>query len=292
MTLGWTAPTDTGGCALLTYELYINDGLGGSSFQGIDSLALLNRPYLTQHTVTNEAGADASTSGAPLVTGRTYRFKLRALNEVGSVESTNYAEIVVASTPLAPPTPPSQDFSLTDKDRTRVSYASMGSDSLNGGSAILGYDLWRDDGRGGDLETVYGSGVASQSILALQFTDFNVVKGTTYRYMYRARNINGWGDFSGVAYLRAASVPERPPAPSLLLVDDDQIALQLYTSTDTGGAPIEAYELWVDQGALNSAFTKVSSYSGSISTLTHTLGRVADSLTAGRLYSLQFRSRN
>jgi hypothetical protein len=32
VTVGWTSPSDTGGCNLLGYELQINDGLGGDTF--------------------------------------------------------------------------------------------------------------------------------------------------------------------------------------------------------------------------------------------------------------------
>jgi hypothetical protein len=36
ITLGWKPPSDLGGCALLRYALYINDGLGGTAFQEAD----------------------------------------------------------------------------------------------------------------------------------------------------------------------------------------------------------------------------------------------------------------
>jgi hypothetical protein len=243
ITLSWKTVTDNGGCPLLYYKLYMNDGLGGSTFLEIDWPALENKPYLTQHTVTKESTADSSTGGATLTTGRAYRLKLSAHNEVGEVPSTNYVEIVAASAPDAPATPPSQNFASTDIDRIRVEYSSLDTLATNGGSSILGYDLWRDDGAGGDLATIYGERASTQSILALHYTDFSVVKGTTYRYKYRARNINGWGDFSSEAYLFAAGVPSTPRAPSVLAVSDDEISLQLYTPADTGGNEVTAYEL-------------------------------------------------
>jgi hypothetical protein len=162
----------------------------------------------------------------------------------------------------------------------------------NGGSAILGYDLWRDDGHGGDMVTIYGAKAATVDIRILHYTDYLVSKGTTYRYKYRARNINGWGDFSGVSYLLAASVPAQPSAPTMSAVDDNTMALELYTSVDTGGANIDTYELWKDAGELNTDFTKVSTYSGSASSLDHTLEKAADGLTPGKLYGFKFRSKN
>ena len=255
VTIGWLPPSDMGGCNLLTYELQINDGLGGTSFLGIDSVALSGRPYLTQHTVTAEATADPATAGGPLVSGGTYKVKLLAYNEVGHTESTNYLDVVVASVPEPPPSAPSQNFAFTDEGKIRVEFGTLESATYNGGSQILGYDLWRDDGAGGDLGSLYGSAAAFQSNLALTFTDFDVMKGTTYRYMYRARNINGWGDFSEVGYLFAASVPARPQAPSLVSVDDGEISLQLFTSEDTGGNDLTAYELWMDAGDINTAYS-------------------------------------
>jgi hypothetical protein len=48
----------------------------------------------------------------------------------------------------------------------------------------------------------------------------------------------------------------------------------------------------VDEGAVNTEFSLVSSYSGSIATLTHVLTPAGDSLTLGLIYSLKFRSLN
>lgn len=108
-----------------------------------------------------------------MVLGRTYRFKLVASNEVGNVESANFAEIVAASVPLAPASPPTQDFAYTDADRIRVVLVNL-TPGRDGGSAILGYDLWRDDGAGGDLVSLFGPLAESTSILALNYSDFSV----------------------------------------------------------------------------------------------------------------------
>lgn len=55
-------------------------------------------------------------------------------------------------------------------------------------------------------------------MLALSYLDLSVEKGEIYRYKYRARNINGWGDFSDSGYLFAANVPDKPPKPTLISV--------------------------------------------------------------------------
>jgi hypothetical protein len=85
----------------------------------------------------------------------------------------------------------------------------------------LGYDLWRDDGASGSFTDLYYTTI----VLATSYIDTNVEKGVTYRYKYRARNINGWGDFSDVGYLFAADVPSQPSAPTLVSVDSTTILL-------------------------------------------------------------------
>jgi hypothetical protein len=73
----------------------------------------------------------------------------------------------------------------------------------NGGSEILGYDLWRDDGDEGDFIGL----LFTNTIMALSLTDRTPETSLVYRYKYRARNINGWGEFSDVGYLYAADLP-------------------------------------------------------------------------------------
>ena len=95
----------------------------------------------------------------------------------------------------------------------------------NGGSDILGYDLWRDDGNNGDFNRIY----TVDNVLANTYIDYNVQKGKTYRYKYRARNINGWGEFSASGYLFAADTPSKPESPTLFKVSDTIISVDLYS---------------------------------------------------------------
>lgn len=79
----------------------------------------------------------------------------------------------------------------------------------NGGSQVLGYDLWRDDGNSGDYQRLF----FSDTIVATTFTDSRVFPSLVYRYVVRARNINGWGLFSEPGYLYAADVPSVSQTP-------------------------------------------------------------------------------
>mmetsp|Transcript_30242 Transcript_30242/g.29560 ORF Transcript_30242/g.29560 Transcript_30242/m.29560 type:complete len:364 (+) Transcript_30242:1022-2113(+) len=105
ITLGWTSPADDGGCPIITYELYMNDGLGGATTTQVDPVSIDNKPYLTQFQVT---------TGLSLV-GNPYNFNIRAYNELDYVESEDVS-IVLAATPDTPLTAPTQDYSETTSD--------------------------------------------------------------------------------------------------------------------------------------------------------------------------------
>ena len=81
--------------------------------------------------------------------------------------------------------------------------------------------MQRDDGESGNFESVF----ASESNLATSYLDYFVEPGKNYRYRYRARNINGWGDHSPVGYVFAASKPEKPSAPSIIKITVSLISL-------------------------------------------------------------------
>ena len=134
----------------------------------------------------------------------------------------------------------------------------------------------------------------SDYILALSFMDTDVQPALMYRYKYRARNVNGWGEFSEVGLLFAANVPEAPAAPTLIAVDSTTITLQMYDPVDTGGSNVIAYQLFMDQGEANTEFSEVTSYSNlggsTASLLTHTLSVAADNLVTGKIYTFKFRA--
>lgn len=157
---------------------------------------------------------------------------------------------------------------------------------MNGGAEINGYDLWRDDGESGDFTRLF----EIDTVIASSFTDITVGKSTTYRYMFRARNSNGWGEFSDPGYLFASSLPQKPDPIERLAFSRTSFQIQIFAPRETGGDDIIEYELFIDQGAENSAFTEVASYDGH--SLTFTLDASSESLTEGLTYGLIYRARN
>ena len=92
---------------------------------------------------------------------------------------------------------------------------------------------------------------------------FDVVKGRIYRVRYRVRNDIGWSsDYSPIGYVKAADVPARPPAPIFISGSATKVDIALQPTSDNGGAELEGYEVWADDGALGETFTKLESYDG------------------------------
>lgn len=136
----------------------------------------------------------------------------------------------------------------------------------------------------------------ADNIIGLSYLDFDVQTAKLYRYKYRARNENGWGEFSDAGFLFASSTPSKPEAPTLSLVDSTQIRLQFYAPSLTGGSQITSYELFMDAGQINSVFSEVISYTNAggfnASQLEHTLTVAQNGLITGQVYSFKFRATN
>lgn len=66
-----------------------------------------------------------------------------------------------------------------------------------------------DDGLGtNNFTDMYG--VVSDTLLT-SYTAYNLVKGRTYAFRYRAENIYGWGaGWSPITYILAADPPSQP----------------------------------------------------------------------------------
>ncbi|WP_210131933.1 hypothetical protein [Staphylococcus sp. GDK8D30P] len=75
-----------------------------------------------------------------------------------------------------------------------------------------------------------------------------------YRFRYRSQNINGWSEFSPITYIRASTVPIRPPAPLFSTATASSITLNLFPSTYSRGSLINSYELWRNLGGSSTTF--------------------------------------
>ena len=146
---------------------------------------------------------------------------------------------------------------------------------------------------GGDFFALYFFALyENDSVLATNYVDFNVTNGFSYRYIWRARNVNGWSGFSPAAYLIAASVPPQPQMPLLLSIDDSTliVTINLPSPQYNGGSDIIDHQLYIDQGDINTSFVLVSNIAGSSGTTTLPIS--GQTLTKGKIYSVRWTIRS
>ena len=94
-----------------------------------------------------------------------------------------------------------------------------------------------------------------------------------------------------MGYLRAADVPQAPPAPIFISGSATEIVLSLLPTEDRGGSEIMGYEVWIDDGELGETFTKIESYDGLTQSFNIDLVEETD-LVQGRVYRIRYLAKN
>lgn len=76
---------------------------------------------------------------------------------------------------------------------------------------------------------------------------------------YRAQHFNGWGPLSDIAYIVAAGIPLKPPAPVYVSTTSTHATVLLLQTPDDAGADISSYDLYIDEIQIVPSFELVSS---------------------------------
>lgn len=122
--------------------------------------------------------------------------------------------IILASAPDQPSNAPVRN-ALTSETQITVDFEAVAQDN---GAEITSYNVEIDDGQGGDFVELQGYTFASMDLTATLGT--GIVKGNIYRIKYRALNEVGYGLYSEIAYILAASKPEEPSVIGVLIEGD------------------------------------------------------------------------
>jgi len=269
ISLSWNSPIDDGGCPITGFEVYVDNGSTGIPTTKVLSVAD-NDPSINSATVTF---IDPDPNGPGTIVGALYTFSVRSINQAGYIESQT-TKIALASLPSKPITAPQSDTTVTNTQKLKVLIAVF-DNTLSGGSPITRYEVQIDDGNNGKFTSIF---TLSPSLTFVS----GISRGEKYRVRYRAENANGWGEFSDTSLLKAATVPNKPPAPIYdpNASDSTKIYLGFVPPSDNGGAEISQYRLYMD--AVASTSNPVLIHNGT--NLFYEVGAVLHSLTLGTTY--------
>ena len=253
ITVQWRKPTVNGGGDVSGYELYIDEG--GNSMLAYDGTG---RPDVTEYTVrTNNIGQHSQI----LETGRQYSFKVRAINNCDTVDSSKscfgefsrgQAFAVREPRPPFPPPMPTRGASTRVISPTEATVAVFWSPPVdNGGSPITGYILYMRD----------KDGTTTNHPVGVETTFFEVDylnPGELYSFHVVAVNALGKSGNSPVLSTLAAMHPglsfsghpeisSLEYRPTIKDVQQDRVAVKWspLPSEITGGTPLTGYKLYM-----------------------------------------------
>ena len=276
----WALPTNNGGCTITGYAVFIADETTGV-FEEANSdydINVRDLPSLNELLITRIAAGSE---------GKRFRIYVKVFNAVGEASSP-IASTILATVPDAPPVPVLVSSASDDK-RITIDISGFPTSS-NGGSEVVSFEIQWAQGKAGSFVSLVGSSTPFTASTFTQSTD--VVKGTTYRFRYRAKNVHGFGAFSPELEVIAATVPQAPSRPELISVTSSLIKLKFKATEDNGGLPVSDYELWIDGGSTSSAFTKFTSYVYATHGFSYDVDVSTASLTVGQFYRFRYLARN
>ena len=220
--LTWTAPASDGGSMITGYEYEQDDSGIWNSTQSTD----------LRHTVTG------------LVNGQSYRFRVRALNDVGEGAESAASASVAPATQADVPTGLS---ALAGDEYVDLDWTAPESD---GGAPITHYEYQQDFG----AWTSTGSADTNYRVP-------NLTNGQTYTFRVRARNrLPDASAESNVASVTPTAEPMPPDAPSDLVARPGHESVRL--SWNQTGAIVTDYEYeldgsgdWIATGSTDKSYT-------------------------------------
>lgn len=134
ITIQWTEPFSSGGCAITSYSILRDGGPLDSTFVPIHVAEVQNKPSLRNLLVTDLPQN---------VLGEIVKFKVKVTNKGGyTATSCEYLAVVIADIPSTPSQGPTSVKSFTNDHRIKIIYT----EPYSGGSTLLNYEVVMDDG--------------------------------------------------------------------------------------------------------------------------------------------------
>ena len=222
----WTPPPDARGGAFDKYVIY----------RKLANEAETEWTAIATYNVDVNTHLDTTVSGDEDV-----QYRIQARDSIrGSTSNVvgNYSPrstFILASAPSAPNTP-------TIKATTRSSITVSWTPSIDGGSIITGYKLYRYNKAVGSNELAYDG--SSNSVIT-SFVDSNLAAGITFGYRVVAINRVGTSSLSEEGAGMTGEIPGKPTALTYASSTDTSITLSFEPVPDNGGLPVTKYYLYV-----------------------------------------------
>jgi titin len=252
--LTWDPPADNGGVPLTAYFLYKGEAPGKEGPVGGIGLVTSYVDLL----VTN---------------GKTYYYKVSALNTLGESPQSNEA----SATPRPAATPPGPPRGLGASAGDGVVTLGWSAPASNGGSAITNYRVYQ-------RKAPAAFALLATVGVVYAYTDNSVTNGVTYNYVVRAVNGIGEGGPSNEVSVTPTG-PRLPDAAQNLQAKSGKASIGLTWSPpgSNGGSPIAGYTVY---RGLTSGDRSVSLHLGVVTAYTDT------GLTYGQTYYYVVRAVN
>jgi uncharacterized repeat protein (TIGR02543 family) len=199
VTLNWDIPEDNGGAPITHYQVSNNDGV-------------------TWQT----AASSTSYTFTGLTNGTEYTFKVRAVNSEGPG-----AEASITATPAVAPTAPQDLTATAGYGQVVLSWAAPESD---GGSAIIRYEVFIDDGANWE-----------DTELNTSYTFTGLTNGTEYTFKVRAINNVGPG--------AEASITATPKAEVIWIGEGGDNLWHNADNWDSGQVPVDGDKVIIPNSA-------------------------------------------
>ncbi len=222
--LSWSPPQNNGGAPITGYKIDYRISPASTD------TALVTLGNVTNYTHTN------------LVTGKTYIYRVSAINSVGTGSPTP-EQVATPTSSSAPPKKiapnPPQSLTAAVYSATQVNL-SWSAPTSNGGPAVTGYkiDYMADSGNFTNLVANSGSSFTVYSHTGLQ-------AGHTYTYRVFAINSIGTSNSSNTASATPVKVNTVPGTPTLSVNPSSatSISLSWIPPSNDGGTPIVGYKI-------------------------------------------------
>ena len=175
----------------------------------------------------------------------TFRARYRSRNINGWSGYSPIGYILAAVVPEPPEAP-----TFIDATNTTITL-SLWPTLDNGGSQILQYELYRDDGNMGAFIKVTNY-IASQTYTLDSAIDSTLIAGKIYRFYTLALNAKGYSDPSSIVSASMVNLPDKANTPTKImsLSTSNTLAFSWVGNQDSelpGGA-ITGYKIWMDNG--------------------------------------------